>query len=113
MKRFQNSGGLKVGSLATIYFARAGQYVKIGISRNPEKRVRALRYARCSAPADVDLSSVPRILHLIPDSMLRDEFAMHCLFEPWWVVGEWFRYDEDFALALGELVADEPLSNTG
>ena len=37
-----------------VYFARIGQYVKVGFSVNPERRVKNLRSADVSAPADLD-----------------------------------------------------------
>jgi hypothetical protein len=106
MKRYHASGGLKVGSRATIYFVQVGAYVKIGISRNPAKRLRNLRYTPCSPPDDIDLSQPFVLLHTIPDSTLRDEFAMHCHFEEWWIGGEWFRFDADFERGLADIAAN-------
>jgi hypothetical protein len=105
VKAYANAGGLKSSSVATIYFAQRGRYVKIGISRDPVKRVRALRSRPCEAPDDLDLSQPLRLLHTIPGSTLEDELAMHVHFLGWHAAGEWFVYDEAFEAALGDLLA--------
>lgn len=117
MKRYLTCGGLKTGSLATIYIAQRGPYVKIGISRNPGKRIRSLRYDRSIAPDDADRRAPIRVIHLIPESTLRDEWDLHCHFDDWHVAGEWFRYDAAFIQALAELITERPtevdLARTG
>lgn len=106
MKRFLTVGGLKTGSVATLYFAQRGPYVKIGISRDPARRVRDLRYDRGITPEDADRSQPISILHLIPGARLDDEFRMHARFDAWHVAGEWFRADPDFMAEVASLIAE-------
>ena len=106
MTSFYDRGNLKIGSRATIYFARRGPYVKIGISRTVARRIRNLRYDACITPADADRTEPVELLGTIPDCSLNDEFQMHCRFEDWHAVGEWFRYDADSAAAVAEVIAE-------
>lgn len=110
MRAYANSGALKTGSVATIYFAARGPYVKIGISRDPAKRLRALRYGRLLTPPDADSSAPAELLHTIPGSSLDDEFRMQIRFSGWHVVGEWFRCDAAFRDELAAVI-DEAEQN--
>lgn len=74
----------------TIYFAQVGPYIKIGFSRNPERRVRRLFSSATPAPADCprDLAS-RRLLRTIPGD-LSVERAVHAAVDDFRVAGEFF-----------------------
>lgn len=73
---------MSMTTVASVYFAQRGPYMKIGVSQDPEARIKRLRYAGTS--------------NVIPDdAKLAGEFAMHLRFAPWCAVGEWFRVDDE------------------
>lgn len=106
LRAYRATGGLKLHSVGTIYFAQRGPYVKIGISRNPARRIQHLRYGGCVAPADADYSQPVTLLLEIPGSTRADELAMQERFRVWHVIGEWFRYDDALSKALDELAIE-------
>jgi len=66
-----------------IYFILAGEFVKIGIAKNPKKRLRDLQTAN---PVKLNL------LYTIPgDETL--EKTLHLIFDEYRESGEWFRYE--------------------
>lgn len=81
----------------SIYFARVGDYVKIGFSCNPQRRVKTLHgKGRLRRPEDLDQRIQPELILVIPFCRIRDERNMHLLFARHWVVGEWFRWSPAF-----------------
>lgn len=80
-----------------VYFATSGRFFKIGWSLDPVRRVAGLR---TGAPEGVELVAVA-------EGDRRDEGALHDLWAPWRVSGEWFVRDADFdwLLERGELLA--------
>lgn len=71
--------------LAGVYFARAGDAVKIGVSRNVRRRVQML--STCS-PFPIQLLAV------MPGG-IQDERALHRRFAHLRMNGEWFRPDSE------------------
>lgn len=66
-----------------VYFIRAGDFIKIGFSDDPRKRLAALQSAH------------PHLLEMIgfmPGTM-DDEYRIHCIFGLLHVRGEWFNDD--------------------
>ena len=82
--------------MSAIYFARFGDYVKIGHSSYPEKRLGQLRNGRIAYPDDFDHNLDGELVLVIPFCRIRDERNMHMLFGNHWVVGEWFRWSPAF-----------------
>lgn len=88
------TGCAKTGS---VYFARVGDYVKIGYASNPRKRVETLLgTSRLRLPDDIDRTITPALILVIPFCRVRDERNMQLLFANHWVVGEWFRWSPAF-----------------
>ena len=87
--------------MSYVYFAKCGDYVKIGFSYQPEKRVRGLfKGAALIRPADLDTAQPVELVHVLDDCTAKDERRLHALFTRWRVEGEWFRADADFWDAL-------------
>lgn len=95
MSAFSHSG--------SVYFARCGQYVKIGYcSGDLSARLRHLpRGVIC--PDDLDRSRPVELIHEIPGCVIRDERRIHGLFAAYREAGEWFRYDARFIWHLSRL----------
>ncbi len=74
-------------SASVVYFALAGDLVKIGVTTNPTDRLAAL-----STTSAVDLS----LIKTIPGDV-RLERELHQRFSDLRVRGEWFRYTEQLA----------------
>jgi hypothetical protein len=80
-----------------IYFARFGDFVKIGIASNPAQRVKTmLNNPRLIVPDDLDRSTSGDLILVVPFCKVRDERNMHLLFARHWVVGEWFHWSPEF-----------------
>lgn len=73
-------------SAERVYFFAAGDFVKIGRSINPEKRVKTLGATK--APDEVDLTA-GELLGTIPGGCFV-ESMLHLRFRPHRVIGEWF-----------------------
>jgi hypothetical protein len=90
-----------------VYFARCGEYVKIGFSHDPEQRLKCLQSSvhRGSGivPDDIDRNRPLELIHLIPGCRMRDERIIHGLFHMHAAAGEWFRYDLAFQRHLAAL----------
>ena len=76
-----------------IYYAECGQYLKIGISKNPRARVEYLKNDPFSHFDDVELRPTIRLLGYVPGTLKQEKdilkkFSEHQAFG----VGEWF-YD--------------------
>lgn len=82
--------------MAYVYFARCGQYVKIGFSSWPEHRVKNLLNGSVHLPADLDRSQPVELIQVIGDCISRDERDLHKMFAEFRVEGEWFRASEVF-----------------
>jgi hypothetical protein len=84
--------------MSAIYFAKVGDYVKIGFASNPRARMRTLlKTSRLIVPDDLDRSQPVELILVIPFCRMRDERNMQMLFTSHWVVGEWFRWSPAFA----------------
>ncbi|MCD4535681.1 GIY-YIG nuclease family protein [Nocardioides sp. cx-169] len=83
--------------MTSIYFARVGEYVKIGSASCVHKRMRTvLNGTRLICPDDLDRTLPIELLRLVPNCRRRDELNMHLLFAAHWEVGEWFRWSPTF-----------------
>ena len=83
--------------MSYVYFARCGDYVKIGFSYRPEHRVRGLfNGAALICPDDLDVETPVELVHVIADCVAKDERRIHSLFDRWRAEGEWFRATPDF-----------------
>jgi hypothetical protein len=75
----------------TVYFARVGDYIKVGVSTNPVRRVKNLfqsstRYGR---PADCPLDAPRELLATMP-GWLNEEAACHAALSEYAAGGEFF-----------------------
>lgn len=87
--------------MSAVYFARFGDYVKIGFASNPAHRVKTmLKGARLIVPEDLGLDTKGEIVLVVPFCTIRDERNMHLLFARHWVIGEWFRWSPEFQYQL-------------
>lgn len=77
-------------SASVVYFARAGDYLKIGFSINAPQRVRYLANDPVTLrPADLSREDRPVLIGTIPGD--RDKEAdVHADLWEWRVIGEWF-----------------------
>lgn len=74
-----------------VYFARAGQYLKVGCSSNPPVRVKMLRHQyKGNFPADLDRSQPFEILRVIPGGFDLEFYLQNRLYD-FHVAGEWFQ----------------------
>lgn len=82
----------------SVYFARVGDYVKIGFASNPRKRVETLLNSatRLLIPADLDRSLPVELVLVVPFCRTRDERNMQILFANHWAEGEWFHWSPAF-----------------
>lgn len=85
-----------------VYFAVAGDYVKIGYCSRSDvnQRLGGLFSKGLIRPDDLNTSWPPRLLHTIPGCIQRDERRIHGLFARHHVIGEWFRLTPAFLLHL-------------
>lgn len=81
-----------------VYFIRVGQFVKIGYTDNPYKRLEQINASgsRLIYPDGYDWSESPQLILVIPFCRVRDERNMQLLFGNHWVAGEWFRWSPAF-----------------
>src|SRR5689334_5825496 len=90
-----------------VYFVRCGDFVKIGFSYDPEKRMVALRSSvkrgEGVLPPTLDRSVGLELIHVIPGCRMRDERNIQGLFHMHHVLGEWFWYDVKFQRHLARL----------
>ena len=83
--------------MTNIYFARVGEYVKIGMAVNVQRRMACLlSNSRLICPDDLDYTASIVVVKTIPGCRQRDELNMHLLFAQHWVAGEWFRWSPNF-----------------
>lgn len=84
--------------MSAVYFARFGDYVKIGIADRPEHRLKVLASGRGRLiyPEGFELGAPGELALVIPGCRHRDESNLHLLFARHWVVGEWFRWSPAF-----------------
>lgn len=76
----------------SVYFARVGQYVKVGYSENPERRVRRLfaSETRYGAPTDCPTGLAHRELLATLPGDTGPESVAHAALDDFRVVGEFF-----------------------
>ena len=83
--------------MSAVYFAKFGEFVKIGFASNPRKRMEEIGRGRgVKYPADFDYSAPGELIFVLPFCRMRDERNMQLLFARHWVVGEWFRWSPEF-----------------
>lgn len=82
--------------MSAVYFARVGDYVKIGFASNPTQRAKTLLTGRLIVPEDLDRSLKVELVLVIPSCRMRDERNLHLLFARHWAVGEWFHWTPEF-----------------
>lgn len=82
-----------------VYFARVGDFVKIGFASNPRHRLEHLLDpgTRLIFPEGIDRTLSPELILVVPFCSMRDERSLQLLFGNHWVVGEWFRWSPAFA----------------
>lgn len=69
-----------------IYVAKCGDYVKIGISKNPRDRIYGIGAGRLKPPS---LAGPPRLIFATPGTF-REEKSLHRSLERFRVTGEWY-----------------------
>lgn len=83
--------------MSVVYFAKVGDYVKIGFASNPYKRMKSLlTTGSLIVPDDLDRTLVPELILVVPFCRMRDERNMQLLFSNHWVIAEWFRWSPAF-----------------
>ena len=82
----------------SVYFARFGDFVKIGFASDPQARLKHLagRYTRLIHPDGFDHNASGELVLVIPSCRMRDECNLHLLFARHWVAGEWFEWSPAF-----------------
>lgn len=84
--------------MSAVYFAKVGDYVKIGFASDVHKRTKSLLNGdRLIVPADLDKTLPVELILVIPFCRMRDERNMQLIFARHWVVGEWFQWSPEFA----------------
>jgi hypothetical protein len=73
-----------------IYFAKSGRYVKIGISKNPQNRMKELQIGN---PNKIEL------LHFFKGETFSEKF-LHKRFRKYHCRGEWFKFSKEIELYL-------------
>lgn len=84
--------------MGAVYFARVGDFVKIGFASNPTQRMKSLlRNSRLIYPDGFDHSiTKPDLVMVIPFCRMRDERNLQLLFASHWAKGEWFHWSPEF-----------------
>ena len=78
----------------SVYFARAGEYLKIGYSKDPRQRIRTLRCHKDSIrPTGLD-DAAPVELVAVIDGNRDTERILHRVFAGLRECGEWYRIPE-------------------
>src|SRR5690554_4380274 len=72
----------------SVYFARVGDYMKIGLSKDPIARSATLTYMK-TRPENVSRGDAVELVGWFPGST-SEERAAHMRFGPQHVIGEWF-----------------------
>jgi len=88
-----------------IYFAQAGDYVKIGYTTRMDDRIPRItrRGDGADKPEAVIGIDVIDILRVIQEARVRDEMQVHALFAEWRAEGEWFRATPELLAAVKDL----------
>lgn len=76
-----------------VYFIRAGEFIKIGIARDPQQRLRTLQTAQAERLT---------LLFDVAGGVER-EGRYHTKFNHLWVHGEWFKADPELLMFIEEL----------
>lgn len=75
----------------SVYFIRCGRYIKVGFSRNPERRCKNLWQGSTRGTRPWDLSiKEERTLLLTIDGDKSVEWRCHTALSDYWANGEWF-----------------------
>lgn len=83
--------------MTNIYFARVGDYVKIGSAVNVQRRMKSvLTPSRLICPDDLDRTAPIIVVKTVAGCRQRDELNMHLLFAQHWETGEWFHWSPAF-----------------
>lgn len=85
--------------MSAVYFAKFGDYVKIGFSSHPERRLEQVGRPCEPAvrPEDFDYDAQGELILVVPFCRMRDERNMQLLFAHHWSgVGEWFVWSPAF-----------------
>lgn len=82
--------------MSAVYFARCGDYVKIGYASNPTHRAKHLLSGKIIVPTDLDRTRPVELVLVIPFCRMRDERNLHLLFANHWAVGEWYHWTPAF-----------------
>lgn len=79
-------------SLTVVYFIRCESYIKIGISRQPEKRLKQIRtLGSCVFPTGLDIAAAEIVAtEQVGADAAKREKELHQQFAHLRVVGEWF-----------------------
>lgn len=85
-----------------LYIARANDYFKIGISENPEERIKQLQTGN---PEPVDLYA-----EFEAEDAAKCESRLHKRFEGFRIQGEWFKLDVRIVDGIINLYNDTPAS---
>lgn len=83
--------------MSVVYFAKVGDYVKIGFASNPHQRMKSLLGGgRLVVPDDLDRTLPIELILVIPFCRMRDERNMQLLFSNHWAEAEWFHWSPAF-----------------
>lgn len=82
--------------MSAVYFARFGDFVKIGFSSNPTQRLKDLAKGGVEHPEGFDHKAPGALILVIPFCRMRDERNMQLLFAHHWAAGEWFHWSPAF-----------------
>jgi hypothetical protein len=84
--------------MSAVYFAKVGEFVKIGFASNPHQRMKSLfTQSRLIVPEGLDKTQPINLVLVIPFCRMRDERNLHLLFARHWTgAGEWFHWSPAF-----------------
>lgn len=97
-------GGIESSMKTSLYFIadKRHRYVKIGLSRDPEKRLHALQ---AGSPIPLKIVSVFSGYGRLAEEALHQHFARH------WSHREWFKFAPEIAELISELVGGGDLDS--
>lgn len=78
----------------SVYFAKVGEFVKVGYSTQPWTRVSTITYGAIVTPEGVESGDLVTLLGWYPGDF-RDERAAHLALGQHYVCGEWFHDHPD------------------
>lgn len=80
---------LSTPTTSSVYFARVGDFVKIGYSGNVTQRLASICSASATRPEGVAANTPPALIGTVPGTRAR-ELDIQCDLWEWRVIGEWF-----------------------